>query len=276
MNTVAEIQEEILKKVESDMPELTSDSKYAIYRLWAYVVAQVIFLFKKDIDHDKKELEEYTNQNKYGRIHWYVKLVYAFKLGYAWRFNETTGDLDYLKYKDYPEGTDLNPIKRVSVTEVIEDKSLVVKVATEDSNGNLVKVSDDVLLQLKNYLEDSKVAGTNIAVRSLNADLIIIAADIYYDGIYSLEDVKANISTALDQYRKEFDFSGKILKNDILETIRSVQGVDDVVIGSIKGKQGEIETAFTRDYLVQSGYFNYSDVALSGNNIVESFNYHLS
>ena len=139
-----------------------------------------------------------------------------------------------------------------------------------------MKVSDGVLLQLKNYLEDSKVAGTNIAVRSLNADLIIIAADIYYDGIYSLEDVKANISTALDKYRKEFDFSGKILKNDILEAIRSVKGVDDVVINSIKGKQGEIEKNFTRDYLVQSGYFNYSDLALSGNDIVESFNYQLS
>jgi len=276
MNSTAEIQEEILKKVNSEMPELTSDSKYAVYRLWAFVVASVIFLFKKDIEHDKKKLEEYTSQNKYGRVQWYVKLVYAFKLGYAWRFNETTGDLDYLKYKDYPEGTDLNPIKRVSVTEVSEDNSLVVKVATENSEGELVKIPDEMLLQLKNYLEDGKVAGTRIALRSLNADLIIISANIYYDGIYSLEEVKENLKKALNDYRLGFDFSGKILKNDILRVMRDAEGVSDVVLSEIRGKQGDINNSFDREYLVQSGYFNYSDTALSENDDVESFSYSMS
>ena len=58
--TVSEIQEEILrqKNQEPSLNTLNSNSKVAIWRLWAYITAFVIWTLEKIFDEHKKEVSE--------------------------------------------------------------------------------------------------------------------------------------------------------------------------------------------------------------------------
>ncbi|MCT4613580.1 MAG: hypothetical protein N4A49_01745 [Marinifilaceae bacterium] len=271
--TTQEIQSVIESEVKKNMPELSSESKFAIWRLWSFIIASTINLFEQIIDSTKDYLQNYIDNRRYGRLEWYIKLAYDFKLGYRYKFNTETGKLDYIKYKDYSADTDLKIIKRVSITENDEDSSLTIKVATQDKNGNLIKLSDEMLLQFKNYLNDAKVAGTRLNVKSLNSDKIIIGGNVYYDGSYALDAVKDNIRKSLDLFKNEFDFTGQIVKNEIISCIRNTVGVEDFQLIDLKANHGGGEKTIERTYVVASGYFNFYDNELSDKNVVESFNY---
>ncbi len=273
VRSTEEIQQEIIAEVSKQMPELDSQSKFAIWRAWTYVIANVIHVFENIISKDKSEIEDNLARRKYGQLDWYVRLAYDFKLGYTLRFNNDTGELEYLQYETFPEGTDIEVIKRVSVVENKDTNALTLKVATIDKDGNLIQLNEDLLLQFKNYMEDVKIAGTSLEVISLPADNIIVAADIYFNPIYSVETIKANLKDTLNNYRADFNFSGKLLKNNLLESMRKTEGIEDVLLKTLQGKQGTIVEDIVRDYEVLSGYFNYKPTDLSNTDIVETFNY---
>lgn len=273
VRSTEEIQQEIISEVSKQLPELNSQSKFAIWRLWTYVIANIIHVFEKIISRNKSEIEDNLSRRKYGQLDWYVRLAYDFKLGYTLRFNNETGELEYLQYEAFTEGTDIEVIKRVSVVENKDTNALTLKVATIDNDGNLAPLDMDLLLQFKNYMEDVKIAGTSLEVISLPADNIIIASDIYFNPIYSVDTIKANLKETLNKYRADFNFSGKLLRNNLLELMRNTEGVEDVIFSTLQGKQGETIKDIIRDYEVLSGYFNYISTDLSDIDIVETFNY---
>ncbi len=273
VRSTEEIQQEIITEVSKQLPELNSKSKFAIWRVWTYVIANIIHVFENIISKNKSEIEDNLSRRKYGQLDWYVRLAYDFKLGYTLRFNNETGELEYLQYEAFTEGTDIEVIKRVSVVENKDTNALTLKVATIDNDGNLAPLDMDLLLQFKNYMEDVKIAGTSLEVISLPADNIIIASDIYFNPIYSVDTIKANLKETLNKYRADFNFSGKLLRNNLLELMRNTEGVEDVIFSTLQGKQGETIKDIIRDYEVLSGYFNYISTDLSDIDIVETFNY---
>ncbi|MCT4637287.1 MAG: hypothetical protein N4A72_06230 [Bacteroidales bacterium] len=266
-----EIQKEQIKEAKKLLPQL-QESKHADWVLWTHAVSNSIHLFEQHIANDKNFIESTVKQKRYGHVPWYVNLAYEFKLGYDLRFNKVTGELEYLQFQSFPEGTDISPIKRVSVSENASTRRLVVKVATE-IDGELSVVPDDILLSFKNYMEKGKVAGTDIDVKSLPGDYILLGADVYYNPLFSLDTVKENLKASMNKFRTEFNFYGEFVRNELLRVMRATEGVNDVLITDIKGKQGDNITDITREYEVISGYFNYKPVDLSESPVIETFNY---
>lgn len=268
---INEIQQEIINEVNKNIPNLNSSSKFSIWRLWTYITASSIHLFEKIIDRDKNAIEDNLSRSRYGQLSWYVKLAYDFKLGYKLRVTDA-GALEYIKYEDFDSSVDIEPIKRVSVIEA-DDGQLIIKIATKDNKDNLIQLSNELKLQFENYIEAVKIAGTQISVISLPADKILIDSDIYFNPIYSIDTIKGNLRASLYNYKRAFSFSGKLFKNDILEVIRNTEGINDVILKKLTGKQGDNITEVIRVYEVQSGYFNFYPGDASALDFIETQNY---
>src|SRR5437868_6766764 len=83
--TISEIQTQILAAVAADAvlsPKLTSTSKTAIYRLWAYIVAVAIWALENLYDLFRIETDEKIALLKPHSLRWYASKAVAFQYGF--------------------------------------------------------------------------------------------------------------------------------------------------------------------------------------------------
>jgi len=253
MRTLEEIEQQITDEKTSRLPELNSSSSTAIYRLWISIVALAIFTFEQIFEKDKNDLIDLTERRRYGTLNWYADEVKNFQFGDELVVNSITGQFYY--EEDHPEK---RIVVQSAVNEEVNSGALTMKVARLN-NGDLAPLLSDQMVALKNYLEQIKVAGTNIELLSLNPDEINLVAEVYYDGNLLPSDVSASIQEALVNYKENATFNGIILKNELIEIIRSIPGVDDVFFTTLTGKTSVgSPIVISRDYSALSGYFVFA------------------
>ena len=253
MRTFEQIRQEIVNKKIELLPQLSSSSATAIWWLWANITASAIFTFEQIFYTEKAALERETEAKRYGGINWYASEVLKFQYGDFLTFDSETGLVYYLVVDESKM-----IIKRVAVNEGVQDKELLIKVAKFNIDNELVPLDNDEIIALTAYLNKKRVAGVDFQILSLSGDIIDGVADIYYDANYSLNDVKTAINNALIAYRDNFDFNGTLLKNDIIDIIRDIPGIDDVYFQSLTGQSGLLTpTVILRYYNATAGYFNY-------------------
>ncbi|HRO75256.1 MAG TPA: hypothetical protein PLP27_03815 [Crocinitomicaceae bacterium] len=253
MRTFEEIKSEIIAEKETRLPEITSTSATAVFMIWVNIVALAIFTFEQIFEKDKKALIDLTERRRFGTVDWYASEVKKFQFGHQLVFNSTTGQFYY-----QIDDETARVVVQSAVDEDATSGMLTIKVARLD-NGELAPLLPEQLLALKSYLEEIKVAGTNIDLFSLNADVIDITAEIFYDGNLLQSDVETAINTALLAFKQNATFNGVVLKNDLIEVIRNVNGVDDVYFSALTGKTSiGSPTAIVRHYDTLSGYFVYA------------------
>lgn len=253
MRTFEEIRNQIVIKKNELLPQLNSSSATAIWWLWANIAATAIFTFEQIFYTEKAALEKETEAKRYGSINWYALQVLKFQYGDVLVFDSDTG---LFAYPVIDESKMI--IARAAVNEGIQDKELLIKVAKYDVNDELVPLDAPEITALNAYLNDIRVAGVDFQVLSIPGDVIDGVADIYYDANYNLNDIQTAINNALTVYRDNFSFNGTLLKNDIIDVIRDVDGVTDVYFNTLTGQTGVLPAVtITRDYNTTAGYFNY-------------------
>lgn len=224
-----------------------SESLSALWDLMIDAIVSAIYVFEKILDLFKADIEDKIAKKRIGNLDWYVDLAKEFQLGDDVVFN-ADGTVAY------PVIDATKQIIVFATTSEANDK-VYIKVAKLDNN-ELVALSDEEKLQLENFIEKKKVAGTALEIVSLTGDTITVEANIYYDPIYSQADIQSFLDTALFDYKtnKEDTY---FVKNDFIDMLRSVTGVKDVEITTLEGVQGETTTPITRIYEVVAGYFNW-------------------
>ena len=137
--TIEQIQNEILKakETEASLNELNSTSKVAIWRLWAYITAFVIYTLELVFDQHKAEVLDALTQQKPHTARWYRNKALAFQYGFDLR-SETDLFDNTGKSKEEIENSKI--IKYSAVTEVETESRLIVKIATEQG-GELQPIS---------------------------------------------------------------------------------------------------------------------------------------
>ena len=137
--TIEQINNEIIKAKESEpaLAGLTSTSKVAIWRLWAYITAFVIWTLEKIFDEHKKEVSEALSELKPHTARWYRNKALAFQYGFDLH-SETDLFDNTGKSKEEIENSKI--IKYSAVTEVETESRLIVKIATEQG-GELQPIS---------------------------------------------------------------------------------------------------------------------------------------
>lgn len=231
------------------LAELTSGSRAAVWRLWAYVVAVAHHAHELLFDLFKKEVEGIIAAAPAGTARWYQAQMLAFQLGDALTF--TNGKLGYAAIDPAKQ-----IVKRCAVTER-PDGALLVKLAKLDGQGRPAPL--DALAELApaiGYAQKIKFAGTRLSVVSLAADRLRVGYEIFFDPISPEATVRANIAAAIEAYLENLPFNGRLSINALTDAIQRAEGVIDPVAQLIEASSDSGATWQTVSlyYVPQAGY----------------------
>ena len=281
--TIEEIKAQILtKKAEySGLDELNSTSKVAIYNLWAYVVAFVIWLQYGFFETYKAETDEKIKAQKVYTELWFRDQALNYRHGHQLvkeGYNLTYSDEGYTE----AEIAAALVVKRAAVVEleVTNQTFLFIKCATE-IDGVLAKLTDAQKQGLADYYKRIKPAGTKLEVFSDDADKLKLEIDFFYDPLVLTEtgtriDGTNNepVQAALRNYLQNLRFNGEFSTAELEDILQSVSGCSDRE-AYIKNAQYSFQTpdawlTIENTVVANSGYMQIIDADLTINFIAKT------
>lgn len=231
--------------------ELSSSSKVAVWRLWAYITAWFAWIMENIWDAHKAEVEAIANAAKYGSLPWYVAQS---KL---WQDGDTLTYVDY-----FPAYAVVDPTKRkVTQASAVEDSipgQVFLKVA--QGTGILSPLIPADLTEFTAYVNQIKPAGIKVVVSSLNADTLVVNMAITYDPILNPVTVKSNVEAAIAAYLAALPFDGRFKRLAFEDAIQLVDGVKTIQANTLEGYQGAVVTLINQEYVTQAGYMTYDAI----------------
>lgn len=244
-----QIQGQILDNIASDPTlgtTLTSTSKRAIYRLFAFIMATAINLLEQLMDVFSTNVETIAATASPATPAWIQAQVLKFQ--YSDTVPQTIQLINFAP--SYPVvDTTLQIISRCSVTTTVANQ-VQIKVATGTTPAALTTPQLTALQAYINPPYGIGIAGVTYNVISLNSDKLFIQGNIYYGGTYS-SVISANVITAINNYLAAIPFNGKIKLSDLELAIRAVTGVNDVLLINVSVRPDT--TAFGNGtYLIQN------------------------
>lgn len=232
---------------------VSSDSKVAIWRMWAALTSQGIWTHEQLFDIFKAEANAIADAAPAGTPTWYQMQFMVFQYGDA---------LEYIDSKYQYAVIDVTKriVKRCAIEERL-DGVVVAKVAKVGSGGP-EPLSSPELAAVQSYGRKKKFAGTKLAILSLNADVLDIGFEVFYDPIMTLAAVQDGVQAAIYAYIENLPFNAKFSVTKFTDSIQAVQGVNDLQFGSATATPaGGSATGFTLSYIPASGYFEFADTA---------------
>ena len=227
------------------LAELSSNSRVAIWRLIAYVVAFAIWTHEQVFELFKAQVEEIAAGAIPGTARWYFDRVLEFQYGEPLVYDN--GIYNYAG--DNPA---LQIVKYCAIEER-PDGVVVVKTA-KDSNGDPLELASAELAALQSYLQQIKFAGTRLSVVSFAPDQLKVFYEIFYDPIVPLQDVQQEVELAIHSFVKNLPFNGRFNINKLTDQLQLLEGVTDPVFQSAEARYGALPyQAVTREYSSNAG-----------------------
>lgn len=235
------------------LADLTSTSKVAVWRLFAFVVAVAIWTHEKLWDVFKADVDEIVAAAIPGTARWYRNICLLFQYGDSMIYN------DY-KFQYDPIDVSKQIIKRASATE--QGGDVLLKVAKE-VNSLPVKLTNDELDAFRSYIAKIKFAGTWCNVISADADLLNVTIQVYYNA--SLINASGELLTdtslkpaedAINNYLASLPWDGIVKTSALVDAVQAATGVSDVVLIQVFAKANEATeySAINRTYRTVAGY----------------------
>ena len=233
------------------LDELTSDSKVAVWRLWAYITSVVIHAHEVLWDLFRADVEQIAQAAPSGTPAWYQDKVLKYQHG---------DNLAYVGTQYIYDPIDQS--KQIVTRCAIEERGdgVVVIKAAKGEDDSLEALSAPELSGLVSYVGKVKFAGTRVSVVSLNADKLKMSYDVYYDPIIPLIEVQEACTTAVNLHLTNLPFNGALNVNKFTDILQGVNGVIDPVFksGSAQSFSGNI-VPFTVENIPASGYYTLDD-----------------
>lgn len=234
------------------LDDLQSDSKVAVWRLWAYIIATVTYTHEVLWDIFKKDVEEIVRSAPAGTPDWLKKKVQEYQHG---------DSLDYIDqtYKYAEIDRDKQIVKSCAINERTNG-TVFIKVAKDDGSGGLTALSASEKNGVESYVNKIKFAGMKTAVFTATADQLTIVYDLYYDPIVPLETLIETLEIAIKDHLSNLKFDGALNVNKFTDALQAVEGVVDPVFvsGQSEVASGDI-TEFTIEHEPGAGYFVLAD-----------------
>ena len=227
--TIEQIQNEILKakEAETSLNGLNSTSKVAIWRLWAYITAFVIWTLEKIFDEHKKEVSEALSQQKPHTARWYRNKALAFQYGF-----DLITDTDKFNNQGFTEDqiSASKIVKFSAVTEADTESRLIVKIATEQG-GELQPISLGQKASFDAYINEIRDAGVRITTINYLPDILKLQMKIYRDPLVLDENGQSiltgekPVEKAIKEYFKKLPFNGELVLAHLVDALQQIEGV---------------------------------------------------
>jgi len=264
--SVNEIYDAIIadKETRSELDSLTSTSKTAVWRLWAYITALAIRIHEVLWDQFKAEVEDIASKAIPGSLQWYADRATEYQHGSSLIFNPSTYRYYYLDTTS-EEAVTARIITRVSAIEEFTSSfsGVRLKVAKSDPPAEL---APEELAPFTYYMQRLRFAGVSLDVISLPPDEVKVELSVFYDGTIPLNHFETSINTALNSFLSSIPFDAKLYKSKLIDALQATPGVNDVeVLGLYARKSGSATwLAVPRVYAPESGYYTW----LSGPSVI--------
>ena len=253
------LSDETLRQAYGITGDVTWDStfsKVSVENMLMYVVAFVAHTLEVMMDAFRKDVDTQIAQNIVPTVRWYHTQAVAFQYGDQLVYNEEYGHFEY------PE---VNEDKKLVKYCAVKDRGGSIQVLVSgDANGVPSVLSNNVLSAFKSYMNQVKVAGVILDVKSLAADGVRIQADVQVDpqiittdGVRISDGTKA-VEDAINGYLANIVYGGTFNKTKLVDAIQNVEGVVDVTLGKVEVKPSG-STTYTEmtsnNYSAVSGCF---------------------
>jgi hypothetical protein len=263
----------------ADLVQTNSTSKVSVWNLWFYITAFVANNLSELFSVHKTEINALIQAQKVTNIDYYRTILFAYRDGHT--FDRAT--LEYTGIYTDEQIATAQIIKRVAVQALkIENRlTLQVKLATEDENGALAKIEDEVLNRIDSYVFVSS-NGVQIEYFSDKADDLRLEFDVYIDNTVldsngfridgtANTPVPEAINTFLED--KNFKFDGEIVISQLINAIQAVDGIESDAVRVVSAEANYQTPAsweiFKERYTARSGYYNLAEENLIINYIIK-------
>ena len=255
------------KSLHTELDELNSSSKVAVYNLWAYIVAVVMWTLEKLFDLHSAEVDAKIATLKPHSRKWYREMALQFQYGQALVPDAGEYDNTGLTAQQVEQR---KIIKQAAVTEI--DGRLRIKVAKE-ADGEFVPLEAGELSAFKEYIDLKKDAGVRINEDSLPADLLKLELDIWYNPLVLRSDGSRidgadlqPVRSAISSYLKDLPFNGEFANTRLMDALQGVDGLVYPVIRTSQAKYGLLPyTQIDEKYIPDAGYLRVDEAELKIN-----------
>ncbi|OWP80251.1 hypothetical protein BWK63_11970 [Flavobacterium covae] len=239
-------------------------SSASLFYRFTRINAAVIQTFEKLMDTHKTQIDTAIYEYKPGTPRWYRNMALAFQFG----FKLLQDDDQFDNSGATPEDIEASKIvKYCSVKEGLESSKVILKVAGEQGD-NLRKLTNDEITSFTAYMKEVSYAGVKLLIINNPADKIQLKMDVYIDPLL-IDGNGTNIRTgaktvekALGNYLKNLPFDGELVVNDLIATLRKVEGVVNVNITTIQSSYMDLTTNVYKPFsainvkvIPMAGYF---------------------
>lgn len=233
------------------LADITSNSKVAIWRLWAHVVAVACFVEESLWDAFKVELEAIAASAPAGTTRWYRDRILEFQFG---------DQLEYIsnRYRYAVEDLTKRIVALCAVTE--RNDGLVLVKAAKLVNDVPTQLDAAEKTALEAYARLIKFAGVRLTVISEPADILRLVYDIHYDAQVPLATVQNDVAEAIDNHIENLPFDGILSITRLTDAIQAVSSVVDPFFISATGTEvGSTPESIVREYNSTAGYLTIND-----------------
>lgn len=268
VRTITQIHNGMLTDIASNevlSSALTSNSMYAIFRLFTYIIAVAISIFETFLDQHLFEINYKIANQKSGTLPWYRTMALQFQYGF-----------DLVQDKDYfdngaatTEQIEASKIIKYAAVNEAEDSSRVILKIAGEVNGVLTDFDDPAQVEaIEAYINEIRVAGVEVTIINYKADQLYLNLRIKRD-VLVLTDTGMNkldgnypVQEALQEFMKELKFNGELQLSALIDKIQLVPGVLDATLLSAQsswidpalGGYGVPQPIFISK-VAESGYF---------------------
>ena len=247
--TVQQIETSIYQNIAAS-PELsdalTSTSNTAIWSGFIYIIATAMWVLENMWDIFKTETENKIADNKIHNRRWYELITKSFLFGVPLVADTDTFDTSEMTEEEISAAA---VVKQVACSKVITSNGsglLRIKVAGQDGAGNLQPLPEEQKNALFTYLDRNAVdAGTHFQIINQPGDDLKLNLQVYFDPlVLSATGTRLDgtnetpVQDAIKEYLLSLDFSGEFVKADLIQKIRSVEGVVTANVLQAASKHG--------------------------------------
>ena len=237
-------------------------SKASVENILLYIVAYCAYVLEVLFDNVKAEIEAEIATKVPGSLQWYVSKLKDFLLNFD--YDDNTGEFVTEDRTD----AEINAARIVKHVVALDDNVnsvLLLKVAGEQ-DGELCPLDTEAAQKLSAYVRRIKYAGVKTKLINQEGDTLNCEVHIWYDPLYSADDVRSACIKAIQRYIKNLPFNGEYSNMALVDNLQTVPGVkvadfvaatytENTEAGSTKPIDGK-----TRPY---AGYFNIGEITLN-------------
>lgn len=233
-----------------------SFSSVSLESIMFFIVAACCHVLEVVFEEYVKVVDDKVSMAVVASVPWYHKMAKAFQYGDSLVLNE---DTQQYGYATIDEG------KQVVKYAAVRDRGTSVQILVSgEKDGKPVALSNSVLTVFKEYMNRVKVAGVVLNISSKESDKLSISATISVDSLVidengvKLSDGTMPIEEAIENHLKDIQYGGTFNKTKLISAILSVDGVEDVELGTCSYKRdGDLSwtTLAGNNYIGESGSY---------------------